>query len=275
MSPLLANVYLNELDWELQKKGIYFVRYADDFLLFADSEEEIENAGKFAKEVLEGLGLEIAMNKTKIVDFNKDDFDFLGYGFKHWKNRKKDNEPYFMVMPSEKNLKDFKKKIKDKTNRMWTKSKGEWIKDINPIIRGKVNYYKNVMKAIHLNEKVGQKSHCSWKACIGDLHRMDSYIRQRLRVCMLHKHPHVRDGYKMTFCWNIEYFCKIGLIPCAWLYFCDEFDGYTIDVYVTRQTEKNRRNKQKYIEKLRSLGVEYYTKEVLIKMKHAREARFA
>ena len=76
ISPLLANIYLNELDWELHKAKIYFVRYADDFLLFCETEEEVTRAGNIAKSVIESLGLEVAMNKTKVVDFKNDDFDF-------------------------------------------------------------------------------------------------------------------------------------------------------------------------------------------------------
>lgn len=49
ISPLLANTYLNELDWELEKEGIKFVRYCDDFLLFAKTDEEIRRAGAIAK----------------------------------------------------------------------------------------------------------------------------------------------------------------------------------------------------------------------------------
>lgn len=78
ISPLLANIYLNELDWTLDQHGIKFVRYADDFLLFAKSKEEIKKAEEVTKEVLKELGLEISVEKTKIVDFNNDDFDFLG-----------------------------------------------------------------------------------------------------------------------------------------------------------------------------------------------------
>ncbi len=81
ISPLFANIYLNELDWELQKVEVYFVRFADDFLLFAESEEEIEKAGELAKNVIHELGLEISMKKTKIVDFHKDDFTFVGFDF--------------------------------------------------------------------------------------------------------------------------------------------------------------------------------------------------
>ena len=52
ISPILANIYLNELDWELEKEGIRFVRYADDFLLFAKTEEEIKRAGEVANRVI-------------------------------------------------------------------------------------------------------------------------------------------------------------------------------------------------------------------------------
>src|SRR5690606_20784821 len=84
ISPLLANVYLNEMDWLWDLHGIRFVRYADDFLLFAKSKEDIHKAAALTKEKLKELGLEISKEKTKIVDFRKDNFDFLGFTFHHW-----------------------------------------------------------------------------------------------------------------------------------------------------------------------------------------------
>lgn len=73
----MANVYLNELDWKLEENNIPFVRYADGFLLFA------QKAAQVAKERLKELGLEISMEKTRFINFNKDDFDFLGFTFGH------------------------------------------------------------------------------------------------------------------------------------------------------------------------------------------------
>lgn len=245
ISPLLANIYLNELDWELHKAGIYFVRYADDFLLFANSEEEIMMAGEVAKKVIEELGLEMSMEKTKIVDFHNDDFTFVGFDFLHWRNRKKDNKPYFLVRPSEKSLKDFKKKIKEKTKKTLTISKEEWIKRVNSVIVGKVNYYKIVQKAIELNRQAGQESHCYVKGCIKDLHRIDAYIRQRLRICMIHKHPSIRKSFGKKWKWNIEFFCKIGLIPSAWHYYKEMYPTYTIEVYMRIQTEANKKRHER------------------------------
>lgn len=262
ISPLLANVYLNELDWELEKEGIKFVRYCDDFLLFAKSEQEIKKAGEVAKRVIESLGLEIAINKTKFVDFEKDDFDFVGFTFKHWRERKKDGSKYYLILPTEKSFKDFKKKIKDATARKRTLSKEAWIEKVNPIIRGKVNYYLYPFKAVEQNKKYGHGSHCYLNGFSGELHKIDMYTRQRLRVCMIHKHPTMRKGFARMHCWNIEFFCKIKLIPSNWLYY-NVLYGYTLEQYVERQTSKNKQKNQKYVEKLRNKGIEYYSQKRL------------
>ncbi|MFD4703418.1 reverse transcriptase domain-containing protein [Gottfriedia sp. NPDC058432] len=174
ISPLLANVYLNELDWEWDLNGIRFVRYADDFLLFAKSKESIKKAASLTKEKLKELGLEISKEKTRVVNFEKDDFDFLGFTFHHWRPNKKDNKPIFHVTPKEESIKDFRLKIKEKTRKTLTLNKEEWINRVNPIIRGKVNYYVTIIKAIKANEELGQTSHCKTR-----------WTRKRLRNFLL------------------------------------------------------------------------------------------
>lgn len=267
ISPLLANIYLNELDWELHKAKIYFVRYADDFLLFSETEEEVTRAGNIAKSVIESLGLEVAMNKTKVVDFKNDDFDFLGFHFNHWKTSKKGND-YYSIVPTEKSIKTFKKAIKDKTQRKWTKPKEEWIKDINPIIVGKTNYYLNVYKALKVFEGRIQ-THCVIHAMSAYLDKMDSYVRQRLRMCMLHKHPTVRKAYGMCYKWNLEFFACIGLVPSKWWFYFKMWGTYTMDKYVEYHMQRNKANMNKYIQKLRDQGKEYFTKDKLKKMDYA------
>ena len=267
ISPLLANIYLNELDWELHKAKIYFVRYADDFLLFCETEEEVTRAGNIAKSVIESLGLEVAMNKTKVVDFKNDDFDFLGFHFNHWKTSKKGND-YYSIVPTEKSIKTFKKAIKDKTQRKWTKPKEEWIKDINPIIVGKTNYYLNVYKALKVFEGRIQ-THCVIHAMSAYLAKMDSYVRQRLRMCMLHKHPTVRKAYGMCYKWNLEFFACIGLVPSKWWFYFKMWGTYTMDKYVEYHMQRNKANMNKYIQKLRDQGKEYFTKDKLKKMDYA------
>lgn len=267
ISPLLANIYLNELDWELHKAKIYFVRYADDFLLFCETEEEVTRAGNIAKSVIESLGLEVAMNKTKVVDFKNDDFDFLGFHFNHWKTSKKGND-YYSIVPTEKSIKTFKKAIKDKTQRTWTKPKEEWIKDVNPIIVGKTNYYLNVYKALRVFEGHMQ-THCVIRAMSKHLERMDKYVRQRLRMCMIHKHPTVRKAFGMCYKWNIEFFARIGLIPSKWWFYYKMWGTYTIEKYVEYHMHRNKVDMDKRIQKSKELGIAFYTKERLKKMDYS------
>lgn len=267
ISPLLANIYLNELDWELHKAKIYFVRYADDFLLFCETEEEVTRAGNIAKSIIESLGLEVAMNKTKVVNFKNDDFDFLGFHFNHWKTSKKGND-YYSIVPTEKSIKTFKKAIKDKTQRKWTKPKEEWIKDMNPIIVGKTNYYLNVYKALKVFEGHMQ-THCVIHAMSTYLDMMDSYVRQRLRMCMIHRHPTVRKAYGMCYKWNIKFFARIGLVPSKWWFYFKMWGTYTIEKYVEYHTHRNKVNTNKRILKLKDQGKEYFTKERLKKMDYS------
>ncbi len=263
ISPLLSNIYLNELDWELEKEGIKFVRYCDDFLLFAKSESEIKRAGAVAKKVIESLGLEVAINKTKFVDFNKDDFKFVGFEFKHWRERKNGDQKYFMIEPTKESLKDFKHKIKKATPKFYTLGKEEWVNRVNPIIRGKVNYYGIPCKAIQKNRKYGQESRCITYGIGRELHKIDAYTRRRLRVCMIHKHPSVRKGMARTHAWGgIEFFCKIKLIPANWL-FNNKISEYPIEKFIKIQTSKGKKKRSRYYERLRNKGVVVYTKEKL------------
>lgn len=268
ISPLLANIYLNELDWELHKAKIHFVRYADDFLLFCETEEEVTRAGKIAKAVIESLGLEVAMNKTKVVNFKDDDFDFLGFHFNHWRTSKNGRD-YYAIVPTEKSIKSFKKSIKDKTQRKWTKSKEEWVKDINPIIIGKTNYYLNVHKAIKVFEKHGVQIHCSIHTMNNYLDKIDKYTRQRLRMCMLHKHPTIRKAMGMKTKWNIEFFVKIGLVPSKWLFYNKLWNNYSLENYLDREMKRNKDGYRKVIKAYKEQGKVYFTKARLMKMDYA------
>lgn len=267
ISPLLANVYLNELDWDLADAGIRFVRYADDFLLFAKTEADLIKASEVAKATLERLGLEIAKGKTKYVDFNDDDFDFLGFTFMHWRKSKK-GEDYFMVKPQERSLKDFRQKIKEKTRKHWTLSKETWVRNVNPVINGKVNYYLTPLKAISANESYGQKSRC--KCILGEsLVSVDAYIRRRLRVCMVHKNPTQRKGFAMMMKWNNIFFFRIGL-ESAHCKFMMYRRNITKEQYIY---EMEVRLKKRYHSKLKSAaqrGIEYFSPKRIKGMQNAR-----
>lgn len=69
--------------------------------------------------------------------------------------------------------------------------------------------------------------------------------------------------------WNVEYFCKIGLIPSNWLYY-NKMYVYTIEQYVEKQTEKRKTRHKRYLENLKQRGIEYYDKMRLEKMQRAK-----
>jgi RNA-directed DNA polymerase len=198
------------------------------------------------------------MEKTKFVDFNNDDFNFLGFTFEHWRDRKSNGEPYFIVRPTENSIKDFKAKIKENTKKSLTLSTKAWLEKLNPIIRGKINHYLNIYKAVKANERYGQKSRCILTAFSKEMHEVDSYIRQRLRVAMIHKGPSQRKGHLMMRKWNNEYFVRIGLIPSHWLYY-NKMWGYSLEQYLEKLTSKIKKKNEKYIQKMKDKGREVFT----------------
>ncbi|MBW1691184.1 MAG: hypothetical protein JRJ70_10630, partial [Deltaproteobacteria bacterium] len=79
ISPLLANIVLNYLDWHLEDHGYRFVRYADDFVVLVQNKAEAEKALKLVRYFLSTeLGLELNLEKTEITTYGKG-FDFLGF----------------------------------------------------------------------------------------------------------------------------------------------------------------------------------------------------
>jgi RNA-directed DNA polymerase len=81
LSPLLANIYLHRLDERLVEAGYGLVRYADDFVVFARSEDEAVAALSLARDVLEGeLGLRLHPEKTCVVSV-AEGFEFLGFHY--------------------------------------------------------------------------------------------------------------------------------------------------------------------------------------------------
>jgi RNA-directed DNA polymerase len=82
LSPLLANIYLNPLDHLMARLGRAMVRYADDFVILCNNQEEAEAALAEIRQWMEAAGLTLHPTKTRIVDASqKGGFDFLGYHF--------------------------------------------------------------------------------------------------------------------------------------------------------------------------------------------------
>ncbi|MDC3424048.1 group II intron reverse transcriptase/maturase [Aquibacillus sp. 3ASR75-11] len=157
ISPLLANIYLDEFDWEMNEEGFPVVRFADDAIIFCKTQNNAKRAYKVAKQILEQK-LQLTMHpiKTKIVHFDEG-FRFLGFDF--WKD--------YMVLPEDR-IRKYKEKIRNLSRRQQGKSLIEMIQKLNEVIRGFSNYFM-----------VGNVK--------SKFKRLDEWIRMRVRAYMRKK----------------------------------------------------------------------------------------
>ena len=136
LSPLLANVYLNEFDWEFQRRGVPCIRYADDIVLLAKSERAAERLLESSMKYLEGtLKLKVNREKSRTVSvFAIRNFKFLGFCF--GKNGK---GTYIRVHG--KTWKKVKENLRQLTSRSRCGSIIRTMEKIKVYMRGWLNYY--------------------------------------------------------------------------------------------------------------------------------------
>ncbi|WP_307070208.1 group II intron reverse transcriptase/maturase, partial [Alkalibacillus filiformis] len=138
LSPLLSNIMLNELDQELENRGLRFVRYADDCIIMVKSEMSANRVMRsVSKFIEEKLGLIVNTTKSKVTKPNNPDLKFLGFGFfKDYQS----NE--YKAKPHQKSVEAFKYKLKQLTKRNWSVDTKYQVMRINQLIRGWVNYFR-------------------------------------------------------------------------------------------------------------------------------------
>jgi len=135
LSPLLSNVMLNELDKELQLRGLSYVRYADDCVIAVGSEASAKRVMHSICQWIERkLGLKVNATKTHVCRPSK--LKYLGFGF--YKNVQ---TKQWAARPHESSLKKFRLKLKRLCKRSWSISMAERIKRLNYVIRGWINYF--------------------------------------------------------------------------------------------------------------------------------------
>ena len=135
LSPLLSNVMLNELDKELVKRGLRYVRYADDCVIAVASKASANRVMHSITEWIERkLGLKVNATKTHVCRPNK--LKYLGFGF--YKNPQ---TKQWNARPHESSVEKFKRKLKKLCKRSWSISMSKRISLLNPVIRGWINYF--------------------------------------------------------------------------------------------------------------------------------------
>ena len=142
ISPLIANVYLDQFDQHMKNRGHRIIRYADDILILCESESGSRHARRVATTYLEEtLKLTVNTEKTHIAHSDAG-VKFLGVEI---------HTGYTRIQ--EQKVKAFKAKVKQITRRNAGSNLAGVIRELNPVLRGFVNYFriancKGVMKAL-------------------------------------------------------------------------------------------------------------------------------
>lgn len=188
ISPLLANLYLNELDHKLEGLGYEMTRYADDMVILCRSAEQAQQALEVVREWMEASELTLHPQKTRVVDMSETNasFDFLGYRFL----RTGKGKMLRMVRP--KSLTKLKATIKAKTKRSNGHSMPKVIEQINPVLRGWFGYFKQVRTE--------------------ELSKLDGWVRMRLRSIYRKRKGLRGRGRGSDNCkWPNAHFAELGL----------------------------------------------------------------
>ena len=216
LSPLLSNIMLNELDKELEARGLRFVRYADDCIILVKSEKAANRVlESITKYIEKKLGLKVNAEKSKVTRPTKT--KYLGFSF--WKDTKGKWKP----KPHLKSYQKIKRKLKQLTCRRISISLDERIKQINYAVRGWVNYFrianmKNAIQEIdkHLRTRVRVIIWKQWKKASK---REKALLQLGVKPDIAHNLANTSKGYQLVaktdwlkFAINIERLRKRGLI---------------------------------------------------------------
>ena len=192
ISPLLANVYLDALDWKLHLNGWELVRYADDFVILCRTRVHAEEVLAVVRHWCDGAGLQLHPQKTRLVDLSEPGgFDFLGYHFERTSSR----------WPRVKSRESLEHKLHGLTRRNCGENLSELIRErLNPIVRGWLNYFRRSSNA-------------------ADFRSVDCYLRGRLRAILrkrrgLQGRSRGRDHQR----WPNRYFDELGLLSLEQLW---------------------------------------------------------
>ena len=153
LSPLLANIMLDDFDKELEHRGHVFARYADDFVILVSSKAAALRVKEGLRRYLERkLKLVVNVQKSRAVPATQS--EFLGFTFARNK-----------IRWTEKTIRQFKYMVKRLTKRNWGVSLKTRIESLNRYLRGWINYFR-------LSEYYS------------NVEKVDDWIRRRLRACV-------------------------------------------------------------------------------------------
>ena len=183
ISPLLANLYLNPLDQQMEKAGWAMVRYADDLVILCRSEAEAQKALAAVRHGVSEAGLTLHPEKRRVVDARAPGgFDFLGYHFERG-----------MKWPRKKSLMKLRERVREKTSRLDGRSLTTIVTDVNVSLRGWYQYFQHSKANVFAS--------------------VDGYVRRRLRSLLQKRRGHTSQGLGVAHQrWPNEWFAHRGLL---------------------------------------------------------------
>ena len=136
LSPLLANIYLNKFDHEMESRGVHVIRYADDIVVLAKSKRAAERLLESSRRYLEGkLKLKMNVEKSRVVStYSKRNLKFLGFAL----GKGKDG---VFIRAHAKSLKKAKQKLKELTSRSQGRNVRGVMHNVKVFIRGWLGYF--------------------------------------------------------------------------------------------------------------------------------------
>jgi len=164
LSPLLSNIMLNELDKEMEKQGLRYVRYADDFSIYTKSNYAARKTGNSIYLFLRNK-LKLPINREKSGIRKPVNFTILGFEFVP--TYVKGERGKYQLVVSEKSWKSLKQKLKTITRKTIPCTFDERIQRLKEIQRGWLGYYRMASIWVKLKD-------------------LDSWLRNRLRYCIWH-----------------------------------------------------------------------------------------
>jgi len=195
ISPLLANIYLNELDHLLIQKGVHPTRYADDLVVLCDSEQQAKEVLEYIRTWMSNNGLTLHPDKTKVIDMSQPNatVDFLGYTFKRTVKGR------LIRFPRQKSMKRFRESIKTFTKRTSGMSLSETTQRINRVTRGWYNYFSD--------------------SIANTFDEADGFVRRRIRGLLLKRRKTPRFGTGEAHrLWPNSFFADKGLFSMTTAY---------------------------------------------------------
>jgi len=196
ISPLLANVALNELDkfWEDHCRYLgQLIRFADDFVILCRRERDAREALERVGEVLTQLGLTLHPVKTRVVNLGdgREGIDFLGFHCRKVESWRYRGKKYLQKWPSQRAMKAVRERVKAITSprHRLPEAAAAIVDEVNPVLRGWGAYFR-----------VGNS---------GDkFEQVDSYVRERLGLFLSKKAG--KSGRRWAV-YGVEFFRQLGV----------------------------------------------------------------